>query len=55
MSAGGLTSPMDRACKQLTPWQRRFDGSVIRDGVYELIGIAIPPLIGSFLPKPGAV
>lgn len=46
---------MGRACKQLTPWQRGLDGSVVCDGVYELIGIAIPSMIGSFLPKPGAV
>lgn len=46
---------MGGACRQLTPWQRCLDGSVVCYGVYELIGIAVPPMIGSFLPKPGAV
>lgn len=44
-----------KACSQLPPWQRRLDGAVVRDSVYELIWIAVPPMIGSFLPKPGAV
>ena len=48
----GLTG---RACKQLSPWQRRFDRPVVCDGVDELVGIAIPPMIGSFLPKSSAV
>ena len=46
---------MCRVCKQLTPWQRRLDGLIICDAVYDLIGIAIPSMIGSFLPKPGTV
>ena len=48
----GLTG---RACKQWSPWQRRCDRPVICDGVDDLIGIAIPPMIGSFLPKASAV
>ena len=50
-----VSSLMDRACSQLPPWQRRLDGVVVCDSVYELVWIAIPSMIGSFLPKPGAV
>ena len=46
---------MGRACSQLPPWQRRLDGAVVCDSVYELIWIAVPSMIGSFLPKSGAV
>ena len=39
----------------MTPRQRRLDRSVVCDGVDERIGIAIPSMIGSFLPKSGTV
>ena len=44
-----------RACEQLAPWQRRLDGVVVGDGVYELIGIAVPSMIGTFLPESGTI
>ncbi len=46
---------MGRAFEQLTPRQRCLDRSVVCDGVDELIGITIPSMIGSFLPKSGPI
>lgn len=45
----------ERVYVQLAPRQGDVDGSVICVGVNNFIGIAVPAMVGTFLPEPGAV
>lgn len=40
---------------KLTPWERCGDGSIICVGIDDHIGIAVPAVVGTFLPKTCAV
>ena len=40
---------------RLSPWQRRGVGLIVGKSIYPRVGIAVPPVIGAFLPEPGPI
>lgn len=55
ISFGTVMSGIERGYIQLAPRQGDADGSVVCVGVNDLVGIAIPAMVGAFLPEFGAV